>query len=143
MNKSFGWGQGIWLVYGFFAAGILLLVYLSTKQSIDLVDEQYYQQELAFQGRLDAQNRANSRGMLLELKGDSLRIKGVGATYGSVYAYCPTQSQNDRRWVLDLKASRVWSLPLSTLMPAAYRLDVEWVEAGDTFFQSIDYRAKQ
>ncbi len=141
MNKSFGWGQGIWLVYGFFAVGILLLVYLSTKQSIDLVDDQYYQQELAFQGRLDAQNRANSRGMLLELKGDSLRIKGVGATYGNVHAYCPTQSQNDRKWALEAKTSRVWNLPLTSLSPAAYRLDVEWVDAGDTFFQSLDFRA--
>ena len=139
MNKSFGWGQGIWLVYGLFATGILMLVYLSTQQSIDLVDDQYYQQELEYQHHLDAQNRANLRGQLLELKGDSLFIKGTGMRKGKVHAYCPTNSQNDRKWDLSPSLRAIWPLPLAELPSASYRLDVEWVENGDTLFQSLNY----
>ena len=40
------WGWKITILYIFFAAGILTLVFLSIGQKIDLVDKNYYEKEL-------------------------------------------------------------------------------------------------
>ncbi|MCS6808942.1 MAG: FixH family protein [Bacteroidota bacterium] len=52
------WMIGVLVVYSSFALITLILVVLSFKQKVDLVSDTYYQQEVAFQERIDAANRA-------------------------------------------------------------------------------------
>jgi heme exporter protein D len=137
---KWGWGQFIWIVYGLFALGILGLVYASTQQKLELIDEQYYQQELNYQGRLNAKNRANQRGQLVFLEEGELHIISDVPVQVQVHAYCPSNSSYDRKWSLPSVQANRWELPLEELPNAQYRLDVEWVEKGDTLFQSLWYR---
>jgi len=48
------WGYKIMIVYGVFVAGILLLVFQSSKQNIELVTTDYYAKELVYQQQIDA-----------------------------------------------------------------------------------------
>ena len=50
---KFNWGLKIVIVYGIFVTGILYLVFLSSKQNRDLVSENYYSEELAYQKVID------------------------------------------------------------------------------------------
>lgn len=43
------WGHKIIVVYGLFVAGIMTMVYLTSKQNRDLVSDDYYAEELAYQ----------------------------------------------------------------------------------------------
>ena len=43
------WGYKIMLAYVVFIAGILFLVFKSSSQKVELVTENYYEQELKFQ----------------------------------------------------------------------------------------------
>ena len=47
------WGYKILMVYVIFIAGILLLVFKSSSQNQDLVTEDYYEQELKYQQKID------------------------------------------------------------------------------------------
>ncbi len=51
---SIGWGWKIALLYSCFVGLILTLVVASSRQKFDLVSVDYYKQELAYQGVLDA-----------------------------------------------------------------------------------------
>ena len=50
------WGTGVTLAFTGFVGFILFLVYSSFQQNIDLVAEDYYQQELAYQQVIDESN---------------------------------------------------------------------------------------
>ena len=47
------WGYRIAIVYLVFAVGIMFMVYMTTLQNRDLVSEDYYEQELAYQKIID------------------------------------------------------------------------------------------
>ncbi len=52
------WGTGIWAFYGLFVLMILAMVGMSIVQKIDLVTDNYYEEEVQFQGKIDKINRA-------------------------------------------------------------------------------------
>ncbi len=54
------WGYKILFVYLFFIAGILVLVYKSSSQKVDLVTKDYYQKELKYEQKIDEAERAQS-----------------------------------------------------------------------------------
>jgi hypothetical protein len=54
------WGYKILFVYLFFVAGILLLVFKSSSEKVDLVTKDYYQKELKYEQKIDEAERAQS-----------------------------------------------------------------------------------
>lgn len=69
------WGYKILIVYAFFVAGILCLVYLSSKQNKDLVAENYYAEELKYQKIIDQSSNTASLSSPLELHKQDNEIK--------------------------------------------------------------------
>ena len=51
---SLNWGHGILGAIMLFLAGIAFMVYVASKQTNEMVDDHYYQKELAYQGVIDA-----------------------------------------------------------------------------------------
>ena len=47
------WGFKILMLYAAFVGMIIFLVFRTAHENIDLVTEDYYQQELAFQNKID------------------------------------------------------------------------------------------
>lgn len=54
------WGLKIILAYGTFVAGIMYMVYMSSQQNRDLVSENYYADELAYQKVIDQSSNTAS-----------------------------------------------------------------------------------
>ncbi|MGB1317661.1 MAG: FixH family protein, partial [Flavobacteriales bacterium] len=52
------WGWGISIFYGSFVVFMLGMVTLAFQQDFDLVADDYYEQEIAYQGRIDQMNNA-------------------------------------------------------------------------------------
>ena len=50
---KFNWGYKIILIYTVFVLGILTMVFLSAKENRDLVSENYYAEEIAYQKLID------------------------------------------------------------------------------------------
>jgi hypothetical protein len=66
--KNINWGHRIIIVYGVFVLGTLLMVYQSTLQKFDLVQNDYYAAELKYQEVIDASARAKAIGGDLVVK---------------------------------------------------------------------------
>lgn len=81
------WGFRIIIIYLVFSVGILFMVYLTTLQNRDLVSEDYYEQELAYQKVIDqsANTAALSTPVTISRKGNQVLIelpaefKGISA----------------------------------------------------------------
>lgn len=59
---KFNWGYKILLVYGLFVVGIMFLVYKSNQQKFDLVQKDYYADELKYQNVINASQKAKDLG---------------------------------------------------------------------------------
>lgn len=53
------WGYRIMLIIGLFLAMLLYFVYIASQQTNELMDSNYYKEEIEFQQKIDASNRLN------------------------------------------------------------------------------------
>jgi hypothetical protein len=68
---KFNWGYKILAVYSIFVAGILFLVFKSSQQKNELVQKDYYADELKYQNVINAsQNAKDAGGALTTVKKD-------------------------------------------------------------------------
>jgi hypothetical protein len=147
MNKLFqwNWGKGIVLVYACFVVGMLYLVFQSKQQKIDLVVDDYYQQELKFQQQIDASNRAVKAGVKARLVTHSgqqfLYLEGSEnqSAKGTLLAYCAADKHKDVRMELHSTQTGRWLLPLQNLQSGKYIFKVHWEMNGESYYTELNY----
>jgi hypothetical protein len=138
------WGKAIFWVFMAFATGMGYLVYRATHTVFELVEDDYYEQEISFQEQIDQGQRALNQHMYLKSwRGTEvvmIKIEGVTGPVsgGSVWFYDAQNSSNDRKLKLQASDSAFWEIPSSALAPAAfnnatYDLKCQWFMQGDTF----------
>jgi hypothetical protein len=80
------WGYKILFVYLTFIAGILFLVYKSSSEKVDLVTENYYQQELKYEQKIDEAERAQSLSSPIKYE----------VNKNEIYIYFPEEMKNKK-----------------------------------------------
>lgn len=138
------WGKAIFWVFVSFATGMGYLVYRATQTQFELVENDYYEQELLFQEQIDQGQRAINQHMYLkswrESKAVIIKIEGASGPIsgGMVWFYDAQNSSNDRKLTLQSSDSAFWEIPAAALAPVAfnhatYELKCQWFMQGDTF----------
>ena len=100
--KKINWGHKIIFIYGAFVIGILFMVYQSSKQKFDLVENDYYAAELKYQDVIDASARAKALGgdLIVKYEMDSVKLSlpavfnGVNVK-GKAHLYYAADKQQD------------------------------------------------
>ena len=114
MTIKMNWGYKIALVYLGFVALILVLVFASSKQHFDLVSNDYYGEEIAYQKVIDAGKNqsalaapisvhANENAVILDFP-ESFKGKTLS---GSVQFYCAMDSKYDRDFKINSSENSV------------------------------------
>ncbi len=140
------WGIGIAIVYILFVLGMLTLVFKSRSQKIDLVTENYYQQELAYQEEIDAKQRVEDSGCMpvIQKKLNEYQIQIPGSKgnpiQGSLLAYCPSNKKEDRLISLKPTNDGQWLLDLESLSPSQYILKLHWSKGGEIYAASLPFK---
>ena len=144
------WGTGIVIAIALFMTFILVLVYKMTMNqdyNHDLVVEEYYKKELAFQEEIDAEKNALSlserikgkkvdNGWLLtfpkEIEGSQIE--------GSVFLYRPSNKQLDFDFSIELSGLNLL-IPDESLLDGRWNITVEWEYKGKPYLykESITY----
>jgi hypothetical protein len=140
------WGVGIAIVYILFVVGMLTLVFKSRSQKIDLVTENYYQQELAYQEEIDAKQRVEDSGCMpvIQKVSNQYKIQIPGSKgnpiQGSLLAYCPSNKKADRLISLKPTYDGQWLLDLDSLSPSQYILKMHWSKGGEIYAASLPFK---
>jgi hypothetical protein len=134
------WGYKIALVYILFAAGILTLVFKAKSEKVELVSQDYYAQEVAYQKKLDALNNASALSSRVEViqteEGIEIRLpkECASLTDGSIALYRPSDSSLDKTVALSLDSDAVQTISRKELNSGLYTFKVEWNFAGKTCY---------
>ncbi|MBX7051405.1 MAG: FixH family protein [Flavobacteriales bacterium] len=130
---NINWGWKLTIVYVAFAAGILTLVFKAKGQKVDLVTPDYYKQELAFSGRLDATRNASalSAPVKFEYAGEAIAVtfptECVGKTMdGQITIYCPSDASLDRTLAISTDASGTQWVSSEGLKKGFYVARASW-----------------
>jgi nitrogen fixation protein FixH len=134
------WGTGIAALYLGFVAMILLLVSMSIGQKIDLVTEHYYEEELAYQGKIDKKHNAKALGkpLVWEVQEQGIKISypenvDEKALSGQVKLYCPSNDKNDRTFSVRSE-NHAQFIPTSSVPAGNYHLQIDWKHKDQAYY---------
>jgi hypothetical protein len=129
------WGFGIFAFYTAFVVFILFLVFRSSQEQVDLVTEDYYEQELDYQNIIRKKNNAlaldpgltytiNKMEIALSFPSDQSLIAG------DIKIYRASNKNFDKDFKIELDSENKMELNLDQSPLGLYKMMVSW-EAND------------
>lgn len=139
-----GWGGKIAILYGGFVLLIAALVTGSMRQDFDLVADDYYQQELAYQDVLDAGKNQSALSAPADIYANATDVvitfpdefKGK-AINGNVHFYSPIDETWDKQVKLE-NTGAVVTVPRSELQNTRYTIKLSWDADAKNYYQESD-----
>lgn len=132
---KFNWGHGITIAITSFMVMILYFVFDSFNHKSELVADDYYAQEVAYQKKIDKIN--NSKDLAIAAK---YTTEGLMITYpksdlsGTIHFFRPSDVNLD--FVLDIQSdtSGLQVIDASKLKSGFWRIKAEWSDKGIEYF---------
>jgi nitrogen fixation protein FixH len=132
------WPHAIFGFIGLFAAAVVAFVVWSLKHRADLVAPDYYDQELQYQQRMDAQRRAADLGATVELRWTEglleVKLPATPAPTGTLTLYRPSASAMDRHFPIAVDGQGIQRIPLPDLAEGLWKIHVAWSAGGTNYF---------
>lgn len=137
---KFNWGTKIALLYIGFIGLIIFMVVKSFGEKYDLVTEDYYAKEIAFQSQIDDRIRTEEldRKLIVKTTSSALEIEFPHdkntALKGSVNCFRPSDKSYDfvEQFEID---ENLYSIPLSKFISGKYRLKMQWSSNDKDYYE--------
>jgi hypothetical protein len=138
------WGNKLLITFIIFGSGMIYLVYRCMNTEFELVEKDYYKNELAYQQVIDASERTGKLSSVVKITqtAEELRLempdemKGKHLT-GEVWFYCAYDSRKDKKMSLELDGSGIQRIPSSILSAGRYQTKISWNDNGDRYYQEL------
>ena len=139
MNIKWNWGTKITLAIILFMSFIIGLVYMTTQNSIILVEKDYYPKGIAYQHKIDKIKNGQPFHKEMTLKEQNgkivLKIPGALPDSGNIVFYRPDQEKvNDYVYHLKSQTDIDLSFPKHDFKKGIYILKITWWEKSKGFF---------
>lgn len=135
------WGKSIALFYGLFVVALLAVVVFSFTQDVNLVADDYYQQELVYEDQINRIKNTES----LEIK-PALVLKGnyVELTFpqelspkGSILFFRPSDAKMDRRISVALGVDNKQQIDFSKAEKGLWKAKLTWNQDNKEYYQEF------
>ena len=134
------WGYKIIIAYGLFIVGILMLVLLSSQQNQDLVSEEYYADELAYQDIIDKSTHTALLSSPIKIVQSSNSISvDLPAEFdnkiskGSWVLYYAANIEKDVKGIFQIN-NGLLNIEIPTTASGTYLLKIEWISEGLAYY---------
>ena len=135
------WPYALIATFVIFISGTVGLVIMACSQKVDLVSENYYDQEIKYQSRIDSAARAQNLGAKVEYDSVanqivvSLPAAQIGKNLsGQIQLYRPAAAGLDREFKLQPDAKGIQTLDAANLQNGLWKVRVAWNADGEDFF---------
>lgn len=139
--NTISWGKKILILYLGFVAMIVFMVYKTMNQKIDLVADDYYEQELKYEDKITGQRNTNT---LTEQPQCVINNNNIIITFpkelntanvkGSLSFFCPSDNKKDKTMSLQLDNSNQQIISHSTIAAGLYKVKLEWQTEGKNYY---------
>jgi hypothetical protein len=138
---KFNWGTGIFIVIAlFFVAVIAFYIYIN-QLDINLVENNYYEKELAYQERIDKIDNTSSLAGKISLAQEPgamiIRFPGIEKELkpeGTVLFYRPSDPKKDFTIPLQLNDSLEQTVNVSAIDPGKWTIKIDWKMGGKDYY---------
>lgn len=135
------WGNKLLATFIVFAGGMGFLVYRSVTTQFELVEKDYYKQELRYQQKIDGAREAsnlagevqliqNEQGIHLQLPGE-MKNRELS---GEVWFYCAYNEKKDKKFSLRTGPSAAQSFKLTEVEPGNYTVKIRWNDGRKDYY---------
>src|SRR5579863_2200954 len=135
------WGNKLLLVFIGFAALMLTMVYRCVRTPVELVTQEYYQDELAYQHVIDGRLRANALSRKVEISQQPGKILIAfppelkkARISGYVLFYCPSDQSRDRHFSLQETGMDETSIDIASVVAGHYIIKINWRTADNQYY---------
>ncbi|RYU81531.1 FixH family protein [Hymenobacter persicinus] len=142
-SKRTFWPYAIILTFVLFAGYIGYMVQQAMRTSVDLVSADYYQQELAYQQRMETVARTAALPAPVQLRLDAaaerlaLQLPAAlagRAVQGQLHFFRPSDQQLDFTLPLQLSADGRQQLSTARMQPGYWRIRLDFTAGGQAYF---------
>ena len=146
MFKKFSWGHGIVIALGSFIAFILFMIFLfpNGQQNSEMITENYYEEELAYQKVIDAKNNADLLPEKPKYNQDQSGIKVIFPedinnenSKFTIDLHRADDQKLDVKREIKLDGKNTLFIPANILVKGNYVLRTMWITNNKNF--QIDY----
>ena len=135
------WGKSIFLFYSLFVIAILSVVYFSFTQDVNLVAEDYYQQEIIYEEQI---TRIKNTEALAKKPTITLKTGFVELMFpqelepkGSILFFRPSDANLDRRVPIALGANGTQQIDFSTQEKGLWKAKLNWKQGNKEYYQEF------
>jgi hypothetical protein len=131
------WSKGILAAFVFFALFIITLVVICVRQEVNLVSNDYYQEELAYQQQIERMRNASMlhRKPVISVEDNFVQIDSLDFNLienGRLDLFCPSNVRFDKSFALSKSALQKFEL--GTAKKGLYKARLSWTKNGKEFF---------
>jgi FixH len=135
------WGNKILLVIIVFITGMLYLVYRTTQTNYELVEQDYYKQELRYQDVIDGAKSADALSSSIEMKQTDTGIELIlppemknRIVTGTAWFYCAYNAAKDKKFSLKPTRDGLQTFSRQEIAPGTYTVRINWMESGKNYY---------
>jgi len=141
MKIKISWGTGIVIAFVIFMVGTLSTAVYLMNQDVNLVADDYYDQEINYQQHIDRMERTSQleEKQIIYFDGSTVKIiipkvlvkKELS---GEIYFYRPSDSNSDIKITFIPDTSGIQVIPVERLEKGYWRIKVSWLSNGKEYF---------
>ena len=135
------WGHRLIILYVGFILLIGTMVYLSSRENVDLVSSDYYDQEIKFQSKMEAESNARpyEDSIKVNLNGDLVQVQfpstiAENAPKGQLKLYRSSDAKFDYSTDLNLQAGGAQTIHSPNIKRGDYILQMSWTMEGKPYY---------
>ena len=143
-NKVTGWPYGIAVFYGIFVLLLLIFVLYTMFNNIDLVSDEYYAEDLAYQQQIDRQTRSKNlkTGLNWVYNEPSKQVKLIFPSNfspdkisGKIIFFRPSDAKLDRTVRIAPDKSGNQTVDVSFLKTGIWRIKIFWNVVSTDYYE--------
>ncbi len=135
------WGVGIAITIIIFTLISVSFIVFSFSQDVNLVTDDYYARELAYQDQIDKEKRTRELPEQLKISVDKnnifLQFPNIFSgknIEGTVHLYRPASRHKDALFSIAVNDSNLFVIPTDTLIEGMWRVKVDWMVDSTSYY---------
>ncbi len=147
MKLKYNWGWGIAIFYTAFVLFLIGNVVFSFFQKTDLVTDDYYTQELAYQETIHKAERAKRADEDLNIVQGASTIaiqfpesfKGKNIN-GDIHLYRPSDASADKKMKININDNNFQAIDTRQMIKGLWVMKIEWSVGDSTFYKEEKFK---